>query len=276
MPFFVLPFPVIDPVLVEIGPVAIRWYALAYIAGLLFGWWYIRRMVATDRLWPPGPRMDGLAVDDLLVWVTIGVVLGGRVGYVLFYNADAYLADPLEALKVWHGGMSFHGGMIGAALGMIVFARRRGLNVWSVFDTAAAAVPLGIFLGRLANFIRGELFGRPTDVPWAMVFPDGGPLPRHPSQLYEAGLEGILLFAILTMLVWRSPALKWPGLITGVFGLGYALARILVEFFREPDAQVGYLAGGFVTMGMVLSAVMGLVGLSILLAAVSGRTARPA
>lgn len=276
MPFFVLPFPVIDPVLVEIGPVAIRWYALAYIAGLLFGWWYIRRMVATDRLWPPGPRMDGLAVDDLLVWVTIGVVLGGRVGYVLFYNADAYLADPLEALKVWHGGMSFHGGMIGAALGMIVFARRRGLNVWSVFDTAAAAVPVGIFLGRLANFIRGELFGRPTDVPWAMVFPEGGPLPRHPSQLYEAGLEGILLFAILTLLVWRSTALRRPGLITGVFGLGYALARILVEFFREPDAQVGYLAGGFVTMGMVLSAAMGLVGLSILLAAARGRTARPA
>ncbi len=165
MPLFVLPFPAIDPVLVSVGPFAIRWYALAYVTGLLFGWWYIRRLVATDRLWPAGPRMDGLAVDDLLVWVTLGVVLGGRVGYVMFYNFDAYLEAPLEALKVWHGGMSFHGGMAGAALAMILFARRRGLNVWSVFDTAAAAVPVGLFLGRLANFVNGELYGRPTDVP---------------------------------------------------------------------------------------------------------------
>ncbi len=276
MPLFVLPFPAIDPVLVTVGPFAIRWYALAYVTGLLFGWWYIRRLVATDRLWPAGPRMDGLAVDDLLVWVTLGVVLGGRIGYVLFYNFDAYSAAPWEALKVWHGGMSFHGGMAGAALAMIVFARRRGLNVWSVFDTAAAAVPVGLFLGRLANFVNGELYGRPSDVAWAIVFPAGGDVPRHPSQLYEAGLEGLLLFAILATLVWRTPALKRPGLVTGVFGLGYALARIAVEFFREPDAQVGYLAGDFLTMGMVLSAVMGLIGLAMILAATSGRTARPA
>lgn len=276
MPLFVIPFPAIDPVLVSFGPFAIRWYALAYVAGLLFGWWYVRRLVATERLWPAGPRMDGLGVDDLLVWMTFGVVLGGRLGYVAFYNLDYYLSEPLEIVRVWDGGMSFHGGMTGAALAMILFARRRGLNFWSVFDAAAAAVPVGLLLGRLANFVNGELYGRPTDVPWAVVFPRGGDVPRHPSQIYEAGLEGLVLLAVLTWVVWRTPALKRPGLVTGLFGIGYALARIVVEFFREPDPQVGYLAFDLVTMGMVLSAVMGLVGLAMVGLALSGRTAGPA
>lgn len=276
MPILVIPFPAIDPILVSFGPFAIRWYALAYVAGLLFGWWYVRRLVATERLWPPGPRMDALGVDDLLVWITFGVVLGGRLGYVAFYNLDYYLSDPLEIVKVWDGGMSFHGGMTGAALAMILFARGRRLNFWSVFDAAAAAVPVGLLLGRLANFVNGELYGRPTDVPWAVVFPRGGDVPRHPSQIYEAGLEGLVLFAVLTWVVWRTPALKRPGLVTGLFGVGYALARVVVEFFREPDPQVGYLAFDVVTMGMVLSAAMGLVGLSMIALAVSGRTARPA
>lgn len=276
MPILVIPFPAIDPILVSFGPFAIRWYALAYVAGLLFGWWYVRRLVATERLWPPGPRMDALGVDDLLVWITFGVVLGGRLGYVAFYNLDYYLSDPLEIVKVWDGGMSFHGGMTGAALAMILFARGRRLNFWSVFDAAAAAVPVGLLLGRLANFVNGELYGRPTDVPWAVVFPRGGDVPRHPSQIYEAGLEGLVLFAVLTWVVWRTPALKRPGLVTGLFGVGYALARIVVEFFREPDPQVGYLAFDVVTMGMVLSAAMGLVGLSMIALAVSGLTARPA
>ncbi|BBE72617.1 prolipoprotein diacylglyceryl transferase [Oharaeibacter diazotrophicus] len=275
MPILVIPFPAIDPILVSFGPFAIRWYALAYVAGLLFGWWYVRRLVATDRLWPAGPRMDALGVDDLLVWITFGVVLGGRLGYVAFYNLDYYLSDPLEIVKVWDGGMSFHGGMTGAALAMILFARGRKLNFWSVFDAAAAAVPIGLLLGRLANFVNGELYGRPTDVSWAVVFPRGGDVPRHPSQIYEAGLEGLVLFVVLTLVVWRTPALKRPGLVTGLFGVGYALARIVVEFFREPDPQVGYLAFDVVTMGMVLSAAMGFVGLAMIALAVSGRTAGP-
>ena len=264
MPLLVLPFPQIDPVLVEFGPFAVRWYALAYIAGLMFGWWYLRRLAADDALWDGRARPTPLDVDDLLVWITFGVILGGRAGYVLFYG-EGYLADPLQILMVWHGGMSFHGGLAGAAAAMWLFARRRGLPVWSLWDMAAAAVPVGLFLGRLANFVNGELFGRPTDVPWAMVFPAGGPEPRHPSQLYEAALEGLVLFVVLLVLVHAFRALARPGVATGVFGLGYGLARFAVEFFREPDAQVGYLAGGWLTMGMLLSLPLAAAGLAILL-----------
>ena len=275
MPFLALPFPAIDPVLIEFGPFAIRWYALAYIAGLLFGWWYIRRIAATDRLWGGLGRPSALDVDDLLVWVTVGVVLGGRIGYVLFYNASSYMADPLAALRVWEGGMSFHGGLAGSIVAIWLFSQRRKLNPWSMLDLVAAAVPVGLLLGRTANFINGELFGRPADVPWAFVFPYGGPLPRHPSQLYEAALEGLLLFVLLAILVWRSGALKRPGLVTGAFGIGYGLSRILVENYREPDVQIGYLAFDTITMGMVLSLPLVVAGLVIVFAARRRWTAAP-
>jgi phosphatidylglycerol:prolipoprotein diacylglycerol transferase len=274
MPLLALPFPAIDPILIEIGPFAIRWYALAYIAGLLFGWWYVRRLVTTERLWDGLPRPAPVEADDLLVYMVFGIILGGRIGYVLFYNFASYADAPWEILAVWHGGMSIHGGLLGAALAQWIFARRRGHSVWTVFDLTAAAVPVGLFLGRCANFINGELFGRVTDVPWAVVFPTGGDLPRHPSQLYEAVLEGLVLGIVLTVLVWRFRALRRPGLTVGVFGVGYALSRILVEFVREPDPQVGFLFAGTVTMGMALSAAMALAGLAMIAAALTGRTRR--
>jgi phosphatidylglycerol:prolipoprotein diacylglycerol transferase len=276
MPLLALSFPDIDPVIIQIGPFALRWYALAYIGGLLFGWWWLRRLVSDPGLWGPGPRPAPVDVDDLLVWITFGVILGGRIGYVLFYGGEDYWSQPLEMLKIWRGGMSFHGGLAGAAVAMAIFARRRGLSVWNLFDLAAAAVPVGLFLGRIANFVNAELYGRPTDVPWAVVFPTGGPEPRHPSQLYEAGLEGLLLFALLATLVYGPRLLRRPGAITGVFGIGYGLSRFFVEFFREPDPQLGTLAGGWLTMGMLLSLPLVAIGAAILLAALRGTTrARP-
>ncbi|WP_237153717.1 prolipoprotein diacylglyceryl transferase [Oryzibacter oryziterrae] len=272
MPLLVLPFPAFNPILFELGPISIRWYGIAYVAGLVFGWWYIRKLVETDRLWENQKRPTATDIDDLLVWMTLGVVLGGRLGYILFYNFNDYLAHPLEIFKTWHGGMSVHGGFIGTAIAQILYARRRGLNFLTVFDLAAVAVPVGLFLGRLANFVNGELYGRVTDVPWAFVFPNSDGMPRHPSQLYEAALEGVLLFALLTPLVWKAGLLKRPGLATGIFGLVYAAARILVETVREPDAQVGFLAGGFLTMGMLLSVLMAIVAIAFILLALSGRT----
>jgi phosphatidylglycerol---prolipoprotein diacylglyceryl transferase len=192
---------------------------------------------------------------------------------VLFYG-EGYRANPWDAVKVWQGGMSFHGGLAGATLAMILFARRRRLNAWSLFDMVAAAVPVGLFFGRIANFINGELFGRPTSAPWAFVFPEGGPLPRHPSQLYEAALEGLVLFIVLTAMVYGFKALRRPGLVAGVFGIGYGLSRIAVEFFREPDPQIGYLAGGWLTMGMVLSLPLVALGVLFVHLAVTGRTRR--
>lgn len=247
----VIPFPVIDPVLVNLGPLPIRWYALAYIVGLVLGWAYARRLVTRESLWQGLPRPSPNSLDDLLVYMAIGVVCGGRLGYVLFYNLDFYLAHPAEALVVWKGGMSFHGGLIGAACGIALFARRAGLPILTVSDLCAAVTPIGLFLGRLANFIKPELWGRSTDVPWAMVFPGAGPLPRHPSQLYEAMLEGIVLFVLLALAV-RAGGLRRPGLVTGIFAVGYGIARIICEFFREPDPQLGFLFGG-ATMGMLLS-----------------------
>jgi len=260
----VIPFPAIDPVLIHIGPVAIRWYALAYVAGLGFAWWYIRRLVATDRPWGGLARPTPRDMDDYIVWAAVGVIVGGRVGYVLFYNLAAYASHPLDALRVWEGGMSFHGGFLGAGLATILFARRRGLRAWSLLDLAGLSVPVGLFLGRLANFVNGELYGRPSDVPWAIVFPAGGPLPRHPSQLYEALLEGVVIFAVLNFLVWRRQALARPGVVTGLFITLYGCSRFIVEFFREPDAQLGYLAGNWLTMGMLLSLPMILAGLLVL------------
>jgi phosphatidylglycerol:prolipoprotein diacylglycerol transferase len=238
-------------VLINIGPLPIRWYALAYIAGLVLGWWLARRIAATDAYWGGRPRPAVVSLDDLLVYAALGVVVGGRIGYVLFYNFAHFAANPAEIPAVWQGGMSFHGGLAGATLGIYLFARRHKVPVLSVADLCAAVTPIGILLGRIANFIKPELWGRPSDVPWAMVFPDAGPLPRHPSQLYEAALEGLVLLIVLQVAV-RMGALRRPGLVTGLFAIGYGVARIVCEFYREPDPQLGFLFGG-ATMGMLLS-----------------------
>jgi phosphatidylglycerol:prolipoprotein diacylglycerol transferase len=199
-------------------------------------------------------------LDDFVLWAALGVVIGGRIGYVLFYNFSFYISNPLEIPAVWDGGMSFHGGILGTTVAMILFAKKRGIPVWSMFDTIAAGVPIGLGVVRIANFINSELWGRVSDVSWAVYFPNGGPLPRHPSQLYEAALEGFVLFFVLALLIWKGNKLKAPGFIAGAFVAGYGLSRILVEFFREPDAQLGYLVGGWMTMGMVLSVPMVLLG----------------
>ncbi|WP_407050206.1 prolipoprotein diacylglyceryl transferase [Methyloraptor flagellatus] len=272
MPLYAIPFPDINPVLISVGPLAIRWYALAYIAGILIGWWYLRRVVVADRLWGSLPRPTPLELDDFVVWATLGIILGGRLGYVIFYNPAHYLADPYDIPQLWNGGMSFHGGLVGSIVAMWWFTRGRAFSLMTLFDLFSAAAPIGLLFGRLANFIKPELWGRPTDVAWAMVFPGAGPLPRHPSQLYEAGLEGIVLFAVLAVMIWNRDALKRPGTIAGTFGIGYGLARIFVEFFREPDAQLGYLLG-FVTMGQILSLPLVIAGAGLLIWSARRRTA---
>ncbi len=259
MPTLAIAFPVIDPVLIEIGPFAIRWYALAYIGGLVLGWIYLRWLVQR-----PGWRLTLEDLDDLLLYVTLGVVLGGRLGYVLFYKPGFYLAHPNEILAVWQGGMSFHGGMLGVIVAMTLFAWRRSISFLEIGDAVAAAVPIGLFFGRIANFINGELFGRASEAPWAMVFPHGGPVARHPSQLYEAVLEGLVLFLILFWFARRKRIPETAGQIGGLFLIGYGLARSFVEFFREPDAHLGLLLGSSVTMGQILSLPMILVGLFLL------------
>jgi len=245
-----LPFPRIDPNLLEIGPFAIRWYALAYIAGLLLGWRYMLRLNSSRA-----HLTTSEVIDELLVWAMVGVVLGGRLGYVVFYNLSFYMENPSLIFAVWLGGMSFHGGLLGVTLTIIWFAKRRHLELLRLSDLVSCAVPLGLFFGRIANFINGELFGRVTNVPWAMTFPRGGPLPRHPSQLYEAALEGIVLFALLAWLAWHKSALQKPGMLTGVYLLGYALARALIELVRQPDVQIGFLPLG-TTIGQWLSVPM--------------------
>ena len=263
-----LPFPNIDPVLVEIGPIAIRWYSLAYIAGLFLGWWYVTKLLRLKN--PPMARQHA---DDFLLWATAGVILGGRLGYVLFYNLERYLAEPLDICRLWDGGMSFHGGFLGVAIAVILYTRRKKLDLWKVSDLIACVAPIGLFLGRLANFINGELFGRPSDVPWAMVFPDGGAVARHPSQLYEATLEGLALFCVLWFLVYRTNARFYPGLLTGVFLTGYGASRIFVEFFREPDAHLQEI-WGFTTMGQILSLPMLIAGLFLIFWSLRGRSAK--
>ncbi|OPF92256.1 prolipoprotein diacylglyceryl transferase [Rhodopseudomonas palustris] len=265
MPFFAVAFPVFDPVAVAIGPFAIRWYALAYIAGIVIGWLYARMLLQRQRLWG-GPSPISLeAFDDFILWVTIGIILGGRTGYVLFYNLDFFIRHPAEIFELWKGGMSFHGGFMGCVAAVVLFGWKRKVPILSLGDITCAVGPIGLFLGRIANFINGELWGRPADasVPWAMVFPNAGPLPRHPSQLYEAGLEGIGLFVILALMI-RAGALKRPGLIIGAFLTFYGLARITGEFFREPDPQLGFLWGDM-TMGMLLSIPMVIVGILVMI-----------
>ncbi len=256
MPFFAIPFPLIDPVAVELGPLAVRWYALAYVVGILVGWQYLK-MVA--RL--PPKRIAPEMIDDLILWITLGVILGGRIGYTLFYKPGYYLFHPTEIFALWQGGMSFHGGLVGVCLAIWLYARAKKIDWRALGDVVVTAVPIGLFLGRLANFINGELFGRTTDVPWAMVFPHGGPEPRHPSQLYEAFLEGLVLFAILWYAAYRARLLHRPGYVGGLFLTGYAIARGIGEAFREPDAHLGYLLLGGVTMGQLLSIPLLLAGI---------------
>lgn len=258
-----IPFPAIDPILIEIGPFAIRWYALAYVAGLLIGWRYARFLIDRPGLWSNVPRPSAVELDDFLLWATLGVIFGGRLGYILFYNFDYYLANPTDILSVWQGGMAFHGGFLGVTLAMFFFSRNKPFSFFTLTDIVAAVVTIGLFFGRIANFINGELFGRTTDVAWAFVFPNGGPEPRHPSQLYEAALEGLLLFVLLNLLMFRFQALQTPGRITGIFVMGYGAARMFVELFRMPDAHIGFLSGGL-TMGMVLSVPMVVVGALLL------------
>jgi phosphatidylglycerol:prolipoprotein diacylglycerol transferase len=257
MPLFVMPFPAIDPVAISLGPFAIRWYALAYIVGLLIGWRYCLGLAGR----PPYlvARQD---VDDFLVWATLGVVLGGRIGYALFYKPGYYIYHPIEALYVWHGGMSFHGGALGVTIAIILFTRARRIPLFAFSDIITAAIPIGLFFGRIANFINGELYGRPSNVSWAMIFPNGGPVPRHPSQLYEAFCEGILLF-ILLFAAERLHARERPGVVTGLFLAGYAAARMSGEVFREPDPQLGFLIFG-TTMGQLLSIPLLIAGILII------------
>ena len=260
-----LAFPAIDPIAISIGPIAIRWYALAYIAGLLLGWKYVvYYCTKTPNI------MSKRDVDDLLFWATLGVILGGRLGYILFYNLDYYLDNPANILKVWQGGMAFHGGFMGVIVAVILFARKRGVSILAVLDAAAVATPIGLFFGRIANFINGELYGRTTDVAWGFVFPNGGPEPRHPSQLYEAALEGLILFVVLFILSRKAFVRHRPGILGGTFVAGYGISRIIVEFFRQPDAQLGYLAGG-ITMGQVLSIPMVLAGIGCIVYALKSK-----
>ncbi|MBF0269032.1 MAG: prolipoprotein diacylglyceryl transferase [Alphaproteobacteria bacterium] len=260
MSLLAIPFPAFDPVAIALGPLLIRWYALAYILGLVLGWRYIRRLCVH----PPHP-MSPEQVDDFLTWATVGVVLGGRLGYVLFYQPGHYLANPLEIFSVWKGGMAFHGGALGVIAALWLFARKHKLSFLKIGDLICAAVPIGLLLGRIANFINGELWGReaPEDLPWAMIFPTGGPVPRHPSQLYEAALEGAVLFLIMAVL-WRNERLRQkPGFLAGAFLVGYGVTRSMAEFFRQPDSFLGFLAGG-ATMGQLLSVPMIMVGLALM------------
>ncbi|MCK5384058.1 MAG: prolipoprotein diacylglyceryl transferase [Alphaproteobacteria bacterium] len=249
---FILPN--IDPVAFALGPVVVRWYALAYLAGFVLGWRYALMLI--KRVPGERPNMDD--IDNFLSWAIIGVILGGRLGYVLFYNMDYYLGEPLEALKIWHGGMSFHGGVLGLVAALFLFSKRNKINVFTLSDIICAAAPIGLFFGRIANFINAELYGRVTSLPWGVVFPDAGDLPRHPSQLYEAAAEGILLFIILYFVSKRKNVRI--GMISALFLILYGLIRGIIEFVREPDAQIG-LIGDIITMGQVLCIPMILAGI---------------
>ncbi|MFN4204079.1 MAG: prolipoprotein diacylglyceryl transferase [Tabrizicola sp.] len=279
-----IPFPDISPNLFEIEifgiTLALRWYALAYIVGILFGWWVVLRAIRNPALWSGAAPMTAEQVERLLTWIVLGVILGGRMGYVLFYDLPAYLADPLQIVKVWEGGMSFHGGFLGVVIAALWFGRREKIPLLSLGDLMALATPVGLMLGRLANFVNAELWGRPTTLPWGVIFPGdaaqycpevAGLCARHPSQLYQAGLEGLLLALVLFWLAFRAGGLKRPGLVMGVFLTGYGIARFLVEFVRQPDAQfvsegnpIGWAVqfGGWgLTMGQLLSLPMLAVGL---------------
>lgn len=268
-----LPFPDISPDIFSIDlfgmTFALRWYALAYIAGLVIGWRIVTALVRRPALWRDGPPMTAEQVESLLTWIILGVIIGGRMGFVLFYQPAQFLANPGQILRVWEGGMSFHGGLIGTIVALILFARRQGMTVLTIADLAAGVTPVGLGLGRIGNFINGELYGRPTDVDWCMVFPAGGMACRHPSQLYEAFLEGLLLFTVLWLITRCLPP---SGTVFGAFLMGYGICRIVVEFFREPDAQIGFLVGT-ISMGQMLSIPMIVAGAVIL--AIAAQRKRP-
>ena len=251
-----LTYPAIDPIAISLGPLKIRWYGISYVAGILLAWWLLVRRAKISR-----PDWTSEQVADLIFYAAVGLVIGGRLGSVLFYNLPYYLDNPLSVFKVWEGGMSFHGGLIGTLVAMWFFGRVYNKSFFTVSDYLAPVVPVGLGFGRIGNFINGELWGRATDVPWAMVFPGAGPLPRHPSQLYEAGLEGLLLFIVL----WWFSARPRPLMsVSGLFLLLYGVFRTLVEFLREPDANLGYLAGDWLTMGQILSLPMIVFGVVLL------------
>lgn len=244
-----------------LGPFALRWYSLAYIFAIVIGWWQMAKMMRTAQ-----PVMTSAQLDDFVTWATLGVILGGRLGYVLFYNPAQYLADPVAIIRLWDGGMSFHGGCAGVILACFGFARARGLSGLRVLDSVATVTPWGLLFGRLANFVNGELWGRPTGSDWGIIFPGAGPEPRYPSQLFEAALEGVVLLMVLQWLYWKTGARLRPGLLSGVFGIGYGLSRFIVEYFREPDRQLGLLSTGL-TMGQTLTLPLILAGLLLVLRA---------
>ena len=255
-----LVFSAINPVALAIGPLAIRWYSLAYIAGFFGGWGVTHALVKRSGLAKPTTKQ----MDDFLFWVVLGVILGGRLGYILFYNLSYYLANPMAMVKTWEGGMSFHGGLLGVATAVVCFALKNKIPVLRLGDLSACGATVGLFFGRLANFVNGELYGRVTTSEWGMVFPQGGPLPRHPSQLYEAATEGLLLFLLLNGLAWFKPELqKKPGFIFGLFLTGYGLCRFFIEFAREPDVQIG-LYYNLITQGQILCAPMIVIGLILM------------
>ena len=282
-----IPFPPLSPEIFSVDiagfHLALRWYALAYIVGLLGGYWLIRRAIRTPRLWPRQPVMSAAQLESLLTWVIVGVILGGRIGYVLFYQPQIYLRDPLQVLRVWEGGMSFHGGFLGVVVAGMIFCRRNGLSMLSTGDMMAMVAPIGLLLGRIANFINAELWGRATDLPWGVAFPGDAALcggvvcGRHPSQLYEAVLEGVVLGSLVLNAVWRAGWLARPGRVMGLFVAGYGLARFAVEFVRQPDAQFATVGnplglawqvnGWGLTQGQALSLPMIAVGLWFLLRA---------
>jgi phosphatidylglycerol---prolipoprotein diacylglyceryl transferase len=254
----------LNPIALDLGFLQVHWYSLAYITGILLGWYYLTKLIQQ-----PNPPMSRQNADDFVFYATVGILVGGRLAYVLFYQ-PSILENPLDVFKLWQGGMSFHGGALGVSLGMIYMAKRNGLNWLRLHDYIACCAPFGLFFGRIANFVNGELWGRPTDVPWAIIFPaapDG--LPRHPSQLYEAGLEGIVLGLVLAFAFWRTDARNQPGKLVGIFLLGYGLSRFIVEYFREPDVQLGTLSWGL-TMGQTLTVPM-LIGGVWLIATASRR-----
>jgi len=253
-------YPAIDPIAFSVGPLVVRWYALAYLAGLLLGWAYALHITKLDK--NEGP-IKKIHIDDFFPWAIAGVILGGRVGYILFYNLDMYLAEPAKILRLWEGGMSFHGGALGVILAMILFAWKHKIQLLRLTDIVCAAVPIGLFFGRIANFINGELFGRATDSKWGVIFPGGGGVPRHPSQIYEAVLEGAVLFILLAIIIHSKTLRDKAGLVSGLFLTGYAAARMFVEQFRQPDAQIGFVLNSL-TMGQVLCIPMILGGLFLI------------
>lgn len=262
MPMLAIPFPDIDPIAVRLGPLAIKWYGLAYMAGLLLGWLYVKRLLGRAELWRDGkPPFAPHVADDLFIWVALGVIVGGRLGHVLLYEPGLYLRNPIEILQIWKGGMAFHGGLAGTIVAMWLFARQQGFEALTVMDLVSAAVPFGLFFGRIANFINAEVLGRVSEVPWAMVFPNAGPLPRHPAQLYEAALEGAVLFALLAWLIHSKLLLRQPGFVGAAFLLGYGSFRTFCELFKVDDYGGVFSTYPF-TNGMVYSLLMVIAGLA--------------